>query len=98
MDQQRALNLHAENIKLREQLGEAKELIKEQILDLSAHKEALKLACQRICFHGHACPAELIADFDTFECNDNCDVVGQKPFDCWMKYFLTEAKEASSNG
>jgi hypothetical protein len=60
--------------------------------ELEQYKEALRLACERICFHGHSCPAELIANFDAFECRDTCDVVGQKPFDCWVKYFLTKAK------
>jgi hypothetical protein len=60
--------------------------------ELQQYKEALRLACERICFHGHSCPAELIANFDAFECRDTCDVVGQKPFDCWVKYFLTQAK------
>jgi hypothetical protein len=60
--------------------------------ELQQHKEALRLACQQICFHGHDCPAESVSNFDTFECKDTCDIVGQKPFDCWIKYFLIEAK------
>ncbi len=56
-------------------------------------KEALRLSCEKFVFHMKDCPAEFNEDFmDDFKCHDICDQYPDKPFSCWLNYFVIQAR------